>query len=645
MTADTDKRTLDEWLAWMETLHPREIELGLMRVAEVRDCLDLEQPAFAVITVAGTNGKGSTVAMLEHVLHAAGYRVGAYTSPHLVDYNERVRIATVAASDAELCAAFERVEAAREETPLTYFEFGTLAAIDCFRQRNVEIAILEVGLGGRLDAVNAWDADVSIVSSVGIDHTEWLGPDRESIGREKAGVYRGQCCAICGDPDPPNSLIEYAEKIGARLLCVDRDFDFERLPDSWTWRALDKMHSGLPYPAMRGDYQLYNAASTIMALSCLAGRFPVKMADIRSGLLGAVLPGRFQTLPGRPVRVLDVAHNAQAVRALARTLTAQVVPGRTIAVCGMLHDKPIVEALRILAPLVSRWHVAGLPGARGASTEDMRVALGEAGVGEGAGLHESIEQAYDAARAEASEDDRIVVFGSFHTVGAILRLPKNRTGVMAERKEAEDRFNPRHRIVGAVVLVLLAVILIPLLLKDRAPEKDSVAVAPDTRTVELPVPPQSDKPAGIVLPPQPERTSEQPGTNNVGTVPVEPATEDPAAVKTPVVPPPQQPAAIPVPESKPVVASKKTTAAVKPVATVEKHWVVQVGAFTQLDNARRLFERLGQKGYSAILDPPNPGKGKTVRVEVGPYKDAAAAKAAQARIESEFGIKGVVRKQ
>lgn len=629
----------------METLHPREIELGLVRVEEVRDRLGLAHPAFAVITVSGTNGKGSTVAMLEQALHAAGYRVGAYTSPHLIEYNERVRIATKAVDDAELCAAFERVEAERLETPLTYFEFGTLAAIDCFRQRKVEIAILEVGLGGRLDAVNAWDADVSIVSSVGIDHTEWLGPDRESIGREKAGIFRAQRCAICGDPDPPRSLIEFAERIDARLLCVDRDFDFERLPDSWTWRALDKKHYGLPYPAMRGDYQLYNAACMIMALSCLVGRFPVKMADIRSGLLNAVLPGRFQTLPGRPVRVLDVAHNVQAVKALARNLTAQVVPGRTIAVCGMLQDKPIVEAVRSLAPLISHWHVAGLPVARGASTEDMHAALAEAGVGEGAGLHEDIEQAYFAALAEASENDRIVVFGSFHTVSAILRQPRNQTDVMAERKETDDSFNPRHRIVGAVVLVALAVILLPILLNDRAPEKNSSTVAPDARTAVLPVPPPRDTPAGTVMPPESEKLSVQSGTTKTVVVPVEPTTEIPAAVKTPVVPESRPPEAKPVPETKPVAAVKKDSATVKPAATAGKHWVVQVGAFSKLDNARRLRERLAQKGYSAILDPPNPVSGKTVRVEVGPYKDAAAAKAAQARIQSEFGINGVVRKQ
>ena len=637
----------------METLHPREIELGLARVNAVRDRLGLTQPAFAVVTVTGTNGKGSTVAMLEHSLHAAGYRVGAYTSPHLLDYNERVRIATEAVSDAELCAAFERIEAARADTALTYFEFGTLAAVDLFRQHNVEIAILEVGLGGRLDAVNAWDAEVSIVSSVGIDHTDWLGPDRESIGREKAGIYRAQRCAICGDPSPPNSLIQVAEQVGARLLRVHKDFDFECLPEGWTWRALDKMHAGLPYPAMRGDYQLYNAACVLMALDCLAGRFPVTMADIRAGLLNAVLPGRFQTLPGRPVRVLDVAHNAQAAEALARTLRAQVVPGRTIAVCGMLHDKPIVDVLRILVPLVSRWHVAGLAGPRGTSTEDMRAALAAAGVSEDVAPHEDIESAYAAALAEAGELDRIVVFGSFHTVGAILRQPKIRTGVMAERKQAEDEFNPRHRIVGAVVLVALAVIFLPMLLSDRPPETGDSSVvrggaAPETRIFVTPVAPPGDKPASTA---KPGVAGKLPETADTATktvvVPVAPATPLPPSATAPSLPD-NLPLEMKLTPEQNVPAESKTAKAVvpaKPAASTEKGWLVQVGAFSQPDNARRLHEKLRQKGYNAILDPPNPEKGKTVRVEVGPYKDAAAAKTAQARIQSEFGIKGVVRKQ
>ena len=387
----------------------------------VRDRLGLAQLPFAIVTVTGTNGKGSTVAMLEQTLHAAGYRVGAYTSPHLIDYNERVRLGTQDVSDAELCAAFEHVEVARADTSLTYFEFGTLAAVELFRERGVDIAILEVGLGGRLDAVNAWDADVAIVASVGIDHTDWLGPDRESIGAEKAGIFRTDRCAICGDPDPPHSLVRVAAETGAHLRQIGKDFDFERLDGGWSWRAGEKVIAGLPHPAMRGDYQLRNAACVLAALDCLAVRLPVKIADIRAGLLNAVLPGRFQTLPGRPIRVLDVAHNPQAAEALARTLRAQPVAGRTIAVCAMLRDKPIAEVLAIVAPLVTSWHVAGLVGERGTSAEDMRQALAQAGVHEAVVLHADVEQAYAAALAEARDDDRIVVFGSFHTVGAILR--------------------------------------------------------------------------------------------------------------------------------------------------------------------------------------------------------------------------------
>lgn len=641
----TNKRTLKEWLTWMETLHPREIELGLARVEVVRDRMGLSVLPFAVIAVAGTNGKGSTVAMLEHCLHAGGFRVGAYSSPHLIDYNERVRIGTEVVRDIDLCEAFARVEAARAETPLTYFEFGTLAAIDLFRLHEVDIAVLEVGLGGRLDAVNAWDADVSIVTSIGIDHTEWLGPDRESIGREKAGIYRAQRCAICGDPDPPKSLIKVAEEVDAHLLCVHRDFDFERLPEGWNWRALDKMHAGLPYPAMRGDYQLYNAASAIMALSCLAEQFPLKMADIRAGLINAVVPGRFQTLPGRPVRVLDVAHNAQAARALGQTLQSQVVPGKTIAVFGMLHDKPIVDVVRILAPQITRWHVAGLPGSRGTSSEDMRAALAAAGVTDDVGLHDDIDQAYAAALAEADDNDRVVVFGSFYTVSAILRQLNNRPGVMAERKTTEDEFNPRHRIVGAVVLVALAVIFIPLLLNDNPPQPEAVdptgIAKPDTKTVVVPVTPPDTKSAGVPAPVTPDAGKST--ANKTVVVPVDPSVDIPAPQS---VSPPAPELASPAvkPETEKTPKSAKAAATAKSPAVMTNGWTVQVGAFSQLENAKRLQEKLKKKGFSATLDPPTPAKGKTVRVEVGPYKDASAAQTAQARIENEFGIKGVVRK-
>jgi dihydrofolate synthase/folylpolyglutamate synthase len=405
----------------METLHPREIELGLERVAAVAARLRLTTPPFAVVTVGGTNGKGSVVAMLERILLAAGYRVGAYTSPHLIRYNERVGIGGREVDDVALIGAFERVEAARADTPLTYFEFGTLAAVDQFRAANVDVAILEVGLGGRLDAVNLWDADVAIVTSVGTDHRDWLGPDREAIGREKAGIYRGGRCAICGDADPPATLLAHAAAIGARLLRIHRDFDYEITDGGWRWRGGARLYAGLPHPAMRGDYQLDNAACTIMALDCLAERRPVQLADIRAGLHRAVLPGRFQTLPGRPLRVFDVAHNIEAAQALGRTLARQPIAGRTIAVCGMLRDKPIAEVLRQLAPQISTWHLASLEGARGASAEELRAALAGAGVETGVSTHAHVEAAYAAAVAEAGEPDRVLVFGSFHTVGAILR--------------------------------------------------------------------------------------------------------------------------------------------------------------------------------------------------------------------------------
>ena len=405
----------------METLHPREIELGLERVREVSQRLALDQPGFCIITVAGTNGKGSTVAMLEAVLHAAGYRVGSYSSPHLIDYNERVRLRTEPVSDADLCAAFERVEAARADTPLTYFEFGTLAAVELFRQHGMQIVVLEVGLGGRLDAVNAWDADVALISRIGIDHTDWLGPDRESIGREKAGVFRAGRPAICSDPSPPASIAHAATHIGARLLQIGRDFSFETQDTAWLWRHAQRVRSALPFPAMRGDYQLYNAAGVLMALETLADRYPVTQAEVRSGLLSAVLPGRFQTLPGAPLRVLDVAHNLQAIESLITNLQRQPTAARTIAVCGMLKDKPLAEVMQAMLPVVHVWHLASLTTGRGASAQDLHAALVRAGVTAPVTQHADVTQAYAAALADAGPGDRVVVFGSFHTVGGILR--------------------------------------------------------------------------------------------------------------------------------------------------------------------------------------------------------------------------------
>jgi dihydrofolate synthase/folylpolyglutamate synthase len=405
----------------METLHPREIDLGLERVRVVSQRLALDHPGFCIITVAGTNGKGSSVAMLEAILHAAGYAVGSYSSPHLIDYNERVRIRTEPVSDADLCQAFERVEAARADTPLTYFEFGTLAAMELFRRYGMQIVVLEVGLGGRLDAVNAWDADVALISAIGIDHTDWLGPDRESIGREKAGVYRNHRPAICSDPQPPASVAQTAAQVGARLYQAGRDFSFEAQATAWLWRHGQRVRSALPAPAMRGDYQLYNASGVLMALETLADRFPVTQAQVRSGLLNAVLPGRFQTLPGTPLRVLDVAHNLQAIESLIANLRRQPTAARTIAVCGMLRDKPLVQVMQAMLPVVHIWHLASLGTARGASAQDLHAALVSAGVSAPVTQHAGVAQAYAAALADAGPGDRVVVFGSFYTVGAILR--------------------------------------------------------------------------------------------------------------------------------------------------------------------------------------------------------------------------------
>jgi len=626
----------------METLHPNEIELGLDRVAAVRDRLGLTPPPFAVVTVGGTNGKGSTVAMLEHSLHHAGYRVGAYTSPHLVRFNERVRVGTCDVTDQELIEAFGRVEAARRKIPLTYFEFGTLAAVDLFRQLSVDVAILEVGLGGRLDAVNVWDADVSIVSSIGIDHVEYLGPDRESIGREKAGIFRSGRPAICGDPQPPASLVEYATSIGARLYRIRKDFDFETAPEGWTWRSVDNAYSGIPYPSLRGDVQLFNAAAVFMALDLLVDRFPVTIADRRSGLTDAVIPGRFQTLPGRPVRVFDVAHNTQAAQALARTLRAQIVPGRTLAVCAMLRDKPMTEVVAELSSEVDAWFIAGLDGPRGSTGEDLHQALITAGVAGTISVHADVEAAYAAALADASENDRVVTFGSFHTVGGILRALSSKAGVMAEKKDTGEQFNPRHRIVGAVILVALAVIFLPMLLSERPPQ------APANSPTSLPVPDSRVVPAEsatggprtVTIPIEPPGSTKPAGKPAVATSkPVEPPPPVPAKAETPQK---QESEAVPEKTTKPKAVAKSSP---KPSArtTVATGWYVQVGVFSQMENARRLQQKIQKKGYKVRIDPPTASTGQSIRVEVGSYKAESEARSAAARIQGEFDIKGLVR--
>jgi len=373
-----------------------------------------------VITVGGTNGKGSTCAMLERILLGAGYRVGLYTSPHLIDYNERVRIAGRSASDAALCDSFAEVEAVRGDTPLTYFEFGTLAAWQAFSAAGVEAIILEVGLGGRLDAVNVFDADCSIVTSVDLDHMDYLGDTREAIGYEKAGIFRAGRPAIVGDAQPPQSLLDHARSIGADLQVLGRDFGYLAEQTQWTFWSRRGRRGGLAHPALRGAVQLANASTALAALEALAERLPVSMQDIRRGLAEVELPGRFQVLPGRPAVVLDVAHNPQAAGVLADNLGGMAFHPETWAVFGMLADKDIRGVVERLRERIDRWMVATLPGPRGASAADLARLLEELGC-RVSGCFDSPAQAYRTAQERAGEDDRIVAFGSFLTVAGVLR--------------------------------------------------------------------------------------------------------------------------------------------------------------------------------------------------------------------------------
>ncbi len=412
------ENSLEDWLAYLEQLHPKTIALGLDRVQRMQTRLQLF-PKIPVIIVGGTNGKGSTCAMLEAIALAAGYKVGCYTSPHLMRYNERVRMNGRMLDDAALCASFKAVEAVRAEVALTYFEFGTLAALHAFLHAELDLLILEVGLGGRLDAVNIIDADVAIVTTVDIDHADYLGTTREQIGFEKAGIFRSGRPAIYADKNPPQSLVSHAAQIGTPLLQQGLDFGIQTESSAWTYWGPQSRHGALPYPLMRGAPQLANAAAAIAALDCLRLRLPIAQADIRTGILSARLAGRFQVLPGKPELILDVAHNPQAAAVLADNLGAQFISGRTYAVFAMLRDKDIPAVIAQVRQRIDIWCVAGLISARAASSEALVAALSAQGVSAVQVLPD-IASAYAYACREASEDDRICVFGSFHTVAEVL---------------------------------------------------------------------------------------------------------------------------------------------------------------------------------------------------------------------------------
>lgn len=418
--------TLDDWLAYINTQHTAEIVMGLDRVRAVWARLG-HPKAPANVVVAGTNGKGSTCAMMVSALHAAGYRTGFYSSPHLIKFNERIRVAGADADDAVIVGALAAVEKARLESeaiPLTYFEFATLAALVVFAEAALDVAVLEVGMGGRLDAVNLIDADVSIITSVDLDHQLFLGDTREKIGWEKAHVYRPDRLAIYADPDMPASVAAHAEAIGARLHVLGRDYRFERQEQQWQWQGSilgrQATRHALPYPALRGGYQLRNAAAAIAALTGLADRLPVSQSHLKRGLLEVEWPGRMQVLPGRPTVVLDVAHNPHAARALDDALGGMGFHENTYAVFAMLKDKDIGEVVRLLAHRIDHWHIAGLPGPRGATAGEIAQLLDQAGLNGHHTAHLDVASAYAAARARATPNDRILGFGSFLTVAALM---------------------------------------------------------------------------------------------------------------------------------------------------------------------------------------------------------------------------------
>lgn len=418
--------TLSDWLAHCERLHPKNIDMGLARVRAVAERMDLRF-ACPVITVAGTNGKGSTCAMLESILGQAGYRTGVYTSPHLVHFEERLRLQGQSVGATELIASFARVEQARVENgtdiSLTYFEFTTLAILDCMARAQLDVAILEVGLGGRLDAVNIIDTDCAVITSIDLDHMEFLGNDREAIGREKAGIMRTGKPVVVSDPVPPQSVLDRATEIGADLWRLGVDFNFSGDKQQWGWAGRGRRYAGLAYPALRGANQLVNASGVLAALAALREQLPVTAQAVRNGLAFVELPGRFQIIPGQPTLVLDVAHNPHSVAALTANLDAMGYYPTTHAVFGAMADKDLAPMLARILPLVDRWYFTDLPTPRAASAaalKDFWQAQNPRPNVTAAAFADPM-QALQAAIAAADPADRIVVFGSFYTVGGVLQ--------------------------------------------------------------------------------------------------------------------------------------------------------------------------------------------------------------------------------
>ena len=420
-------KTLSEWLAYCEQLHPQAIDMGLDRVRQVAQRMNLRL-TMPVITVAGTNGKGSTCALLEAVYLQAGYKTGVYTSPHLVHFEERCRLVGESPQAEVFASAFACVEGARHDTSLTYFEFSTLAILKMMSDAGLDVVILEVGLGGRLDAVNIIDPDCAIITSIDLDHTALLGTDRDSIGLEKAGIMRAGQPVVISDPMPPESVVKHAQALGADAWLLGKDFNFSGDQLQWSWAGRGRRYSGLAYPALRGANQLLNASGVLAALEVMRPQLPVTAQAIRNGLAMVELTGRFQIVPGEPVLVLDVAHNPHSVAALAANLDAMGFYPTTHAVFGAMADKDLDSMLKKLLPLVDAWYFTDLPLPRASSAQQLASDWAALNTRKDvrSSVHESPQKALDAAILAADPTDRILVFGSFYTVGGVLQqgIPK-----------------------------------------------------------------------------------------------------------------------------------------------------------------------------------------------------------------------------
>lgn len=415
-------RNLSDWLQYQENLHRRPIELGLERVGRVARRLGVCTEEATVITVAGTNGKGSCVALIESIFVAAGYRVGSYTSPHIVCYNERIRINRESLGDELICEAFERVNKVRNNISLSYFEFGTLAALDLFRRADLDVMLLEVGLGGRLDAVNICDADLAIITSIALDHVDWLGKDRESIGFEKAGIMRPGVPVICGDYDPPLSVLRQAQALPSPLYTIGMDYRYHRQFKHWNWQGPYNSWSNLPFPGLKGEVQLQNAATVLMGLSLLQKRLPVDLVAIQTGLSKTNLPGRLQRVPGRVETILDIAHNPAAARVLADALKATSISGHTHAVLAVLSDKDAGGIVQAMRECVDYWYLTQVQSARAMPLTELAETTKDQLSGSRVECFTDACLAYRKATIRAREGDRIVVFGSALIIAPILNL-------------------------------------------------------------------------------------------------------------------------------------------------------------------------------------------------------------------------------